>query len=182
MSCLSCGSSTPTVVSSCHACNTCSSSGTTSGCDPCPSIVSTPLVLCSPTPGYCTEGCADSLATNCVIYRGPHLGALNLLDGDSVTQALANLNSTLTALIGGSTTVPNFIYRNRCALTEETDVTLITLTKNGVSQLTSSVQFNNGQGVLAYLQTIDPAWVFTAPNIFSIQSPDIWTMSMGCSD
>jgi hypothetical protein len=94
--------------------------------------------------------------------------------------ALANINAILTTLIGGATDVKNFMYTVRCAATAETDVSISSLTKNGVSQISSSVQFANGMSALAYLQTIDPAWVFTAPNVYSIQSPDVWTMTMGC--
>ena len=185
MSCTSCGSTLTTTVtcgsSTTTSCAKCSTPCTPSACDPCASnVVATPLVFCDPPPEYCTDGCVDTQGCNCVIYRGPHLGALNLLDGDTLCMALANLNATLTALIGGATDVPNFVYTVRCALTGESDLSLTSLTKNGVSQISSSVQFANGLSAWAYLQTIDTNWVFTAPNVFSIQSPDTWTMTMGC--
>ncbi len=185
MSCTSCGSTVTTTTtcgtSTTTSCAKCNTPCTPSACDPCASTqAATPLTLCSPPPEYCSDGCVDTLNCNCVIYRGPHLGALNLLDGDTLCMALANINSTLTALIAGVTDISNFMYTVRCASTGETDVSLSALTKNGVSQISNSVQFANGMSALAYLQTIDPNWMFTAPNIYSIQSPDVWTMTMGC--
>ena len=108
------------------------------------------------------------------------MGALNIKEGDTICQALQNLNTLLQDIIMTTPDIPTFTYTLRCAPTADTDVSISVLTKDGVSQIMSSTQFPNGPSALAFLQTVDPDWTFTAPNIYSIHSAHVWTLTMGC--
>lgn len=175
-SCASCGCTTTN--SNVVGCATVSCS--TPVCDPCGSVsVATPMSICTNV-NPCSGGCEDALSCECVIYRGPSLGTIAIQDGDPVCLALQNLNTVLHDIIMATPSIPTYTLPVRCLTSEFLPVSITTLTKNGVSQISTSVQYPNAASALAFLQTIDANWTFVAPNVFSIHSADIWTLAMLC--
>jgi hypothetical protein len=166
----------------CSTCNPCATSTTctTPTCTPCGTVsVATPMSICVEV-SPCTEGCEESISSDCVIYKGDTLGALGIVDGDSLTTLLGNLNTLLTSLILAEEDIPTYTLPVRCLASEYVPVTITALTKNGTSQILGSVQYPNAASALAFLQTTDAGWLFTAPNIFYIRSTDVWALSMAC--
>lgn len=153
---------------------------TTPSCTPCGTVsVATPMNICTDV-DRCTEGCEETLSCACVIYRGPTLGTLGILDGDPLCLALQNLDVLLKDIIMATANIPTYSFPVRCLASEFLPVTIITLKKDGVSQISGSVQYPNAASALAFLQTTDAAWTFTAPNIFSIHSASVWELYMAC--
>lgn len=191
MSTCNCNQSTCTTCSTCTTQVTCpttcapvtctpSTSCTTPVCTPCGTTsVATPMSICTVVEP-CTEGCEETLSCACVIYRGPTLGTLGILDGDPLCLVLQNLNTVLSDIIMATPNIPNYILPVRCLTSELLPVTITTLTKDGVSQISGSVQYPNAASALSFLQTVDAAWTFTAPNVFSIHSANTWVLAMGC--
>lgn len=153
---------------------------TTPTCTPCGTFtVSTPLSICVDVVP-CSEGCEDTISCECVIYKGDPLGALGIVEGDTLCLALSNLNGLLHDLIMIATDIPNFSFPVRCMASDMLPISLNVLTRNGISQISGPVQYPNAQSALAFLQTVDAAWLFESPNIFNIRSSAVWTLDMGC--
>lgn len=128
----------------------------------------------------CATGCEETLSCECVIYRGPTIGPLGVQDGDTLCSVLVKLGNVLKDIIMAEPDVPTYVLPVRCLTSELLPVSISLLTKNGVSQISGSVLYPNAASALAFLQTVDPAWQFTAPNEFSIHSADTWVLAMGC--
>lgn len=172
-----CGHVTVPSPTPCSRCNTVCS---VPECNPCPPIpAATPMVQCE-APEYCSEGCVETLKCDCVVYNGLPLTTIGIAQGDSLCRALSNINAILAQLVMGVTTVPNYVYEVRCLANQNNPISLVTLTKNGVSQIVGPTQYSNAASALAFLQTVDPAWTFTAPNKFSIHSAHTWVLGMSC--
>jgi hypothetical protein len=153
---------------------------TTPSCVPCGTVsVATPMHICVDV-DRCTEGCEETISCGCVLYRGPTLGTLGILDGDPLCLVLQNLDTVLHDLIMSTANIATYNFPVRCLASPFLSVTITALTKDGVSQISSSVMYPNAASALAFLQTVDAAWTFTAPNIFSIHSGSVWTLNMGC--
>lgn len=180
MSCQTCGNTSVTSTTTCVKCN---NSCLPSSCNPCSDVpVATPMTLCDPPGAWCTDGCVDTTKPECVIYRGPHLGGLDIQDGQPLSVALANINRMLVNLAKESSAVPSFTFTVVCSNSEDNILSLTLLKKDGLSQIVNSIQFNNAFALLDHLQVIDPNWTFTAPNVFSLVSTSTWEMEVGCPD
>lgn len=138
------------------------------------------MSICDPPNAWCTDGCVDTTLPECTIYKGAHLGTINIQNGQSLAVALANINNLLRDLAKESTTVPSFSYSVLCSESEDTVLSLQTFKKNGLSQIVGSIQFPNSFSLLAHLRTVDVNWQFTAPNVFSIVSTHNWELAISC--
>lgn len=181
MPCNSCGNVNTSLYSPCSNCG-CqpSCAPLVSPCDPCGVPVSTPMTNCE-RPTLCNEGCVETISCHCVIYKGIPLPTLNLRDGQTLCDALVKLDSLLNALlIEQGSSIPNYNYVLPCLSGDSVPLTLLTCVKNGASQIVSSTNYPNAPALLTFLQSLDPAWTYTAPNLFSIVTSDVWSVTMGC--
>lgn len=179
---------TCTTTCTCNTCNPCHVTPTQApcpvcapSCNPCENIASaTPMTNCAPVVS-CNEGCETTLTCECVIYTGDHLGTIGLFSGETVCAALVKINTLLAQLIMvQNASMPTYSYTVRCLNSSTNPVSLVVFSKNGVSQIGAAVQYPNPAALLAFLVTIDPAWVFTGPNVFTIHSPHTWVLGITC--
>jgi len=168
----------PCTCNNTNTCGHCVSCASTTCVQP---VVLTPLTRCGDAIEYCTDGCVDTQNCECVLYKGPHLGTLDLHDGDTLCKALTAIDYVLNNIMIGTVNFPNFVYSVPCMTNEENNITLTAFTKDGVAQITGPVQYPNAQSLLAFLQTTDLRWEFDAPNQFHISSNHTWTMTISCS-
>ena len=136
------------------------------------------MVQCAPV-ASCNDGCEDTLPANCLIYKGADLSTLDVTDGETLATALTKINAIIRDLILGEP-LATFNYRLRCLTSVSNPVRLISIKKNGLQQLIAPVTYPNAATATAYLQTMDPLWTFTAPNLFSTAGPDEWEIQMAC--
>lgn len=184
---ITCSTCNPCVNVTCAPTTTCATNTTcvpttctTPVCTPCGTVsVATPMSICTDI-APCSEGCEDTITCDCVIYRGATLGTLGILDGDTICAAFRSLDAVLKDIIMATPDIPTYILPVRCLTSEFLPISINTLTKDGVSQISGSVQYPNAASALSFLQTTDAAWTFTAPNVFSIHSANVWVLSMGC--
>lgn len=173
----------PTLVQTITPCNTCSAPTCPApvGCDPCSilNVTSTPMVQCNPV-DFCTAGCEETVSDACVVHKGAPLSMLNVIDGESLNSALVKIDALLRELANLTVDMPTYNYKLVCLTNPFSDVRVDTVFKNGVSQLGAPQIFANAASVLAYLQTMDAAWLWESPNLFHIHSTDDWELEMSC--
>lgn len=149
-------------------------------CDPCQTVGSaTPMAQCDDV-DLCTQGCLETIRDSCVTHYLATLPTIEALHGDTLSSILLKIDTILRKLALAEGTIPTYNYRVTCMTNVLNSVNLNLVLKNNASQLGSPQSFGNAASVLAFLQTLDPAWSFTAPNIFHINSADTWLLSMTC--
>ena len=168
------------VSSPCHRCAQSPPCATPFTCDPCVIVGSeTPMSQCTEV-DLCSEGCLETINDTCVIHKGSPLATIEAIQGDSLASILAKINNILRILANNEASVPTYNYRLTCLTNPVNGVTINSVLKNAAQQLGSPQVFSNAASALAYLQTVDPAWSFTAPNLFHINSVDTWLLAMAC--
>lgn len=157
-----------TVRTTCNVCNPCATT---------PSV--TPMTQCTPST-LCDEGCAETIAPDCVIYKGDPLPALDIIQGDPLSDALAKVDALVRQLALLTPAIPTYNYRLACYTAPADPIILTSVLKNAGEQTSGSATYGSAAALLVYLQTLDAGWEFTAPNKFSINSSDDWILSMQC--
>lgn len=149
-------------------------------CDPCQTVgSSTPMTQCGDV-DMCGEGCVETIRDTCVTHIGSLLPTIEAIPGDSLASVLLKINNILRVLANADANVPTYNYRLVCLTSALNGVTINTVTKNAAVQLMAPQTFGNAASALAYLQTLDANWSFTAPNLFHINSEDEWVVTMAC--
>ncbi len=127
----------------------------------------------------CTDGCAETLSTSCVIYKGARLSTLDVSDGDSLGSILLKLDSLIRDLALGNP-INTYNYHLTCLTNPANPVRVVSVKKNGLEQMMAPVTYANALTAVAFLQTLDPLWSFTAPYLFSTTGADAWELTLGC--
>lgn len=167
-------------------------------CTPCPSIpisyqtnscsctpfvydcnVCTPMAVsqlsrpCYEDPSYCSDGCEETINTECVIVSAQVSDT-----GANLQEVIRNFDIKYqTVCVILNTLVPDSIisynYLSNCVLPSLTSVK-----KNGLEILPLPVTASRGT-ILMTLQSLDANWVMTATS-FQIRGIDIWEINIDC--
>lgn len=133
------------------------------------------------TPAPCNAGCEETVPCGCTIYKGPVLTTIDLIDGETLCQALEKINSRIRLLSLG-TAFPEFTYRVGCMTNVLSPVYLNFLRKNGTNVVTSQVTYANAAALLTYLQTQDSNFAFdTVTKAYIYSGPHLWDMEIVCT-
>jgi hypothetical protein len=126
---------------------------------------------CYETPVYCSDGCVETIASECVtISNGSNQSNVELKIKD-LELKIQELSILFNMSVPNS--VISYKYDSECVLP-----TLTSVKKNGVEELGSPVT-NSRNVILLALQAIDSGWQMTTTS-FQIYGTDIWEININC--